>query len=285
MVTLTGASSPAVGLATFHQLSWLVATNAVASASTISVMPPDFLTLDAVDLNSLRDCPLDLLIILQEFASVFSTLPPVHPLMHMTMISTYSLILLLLIFVLIVRDRFPILMVDELLDELYGSSYFLKIDLRSGYHQIKMVEFYAKLSKCIFGVPSVEYLGHVVSGKGVKLEPAKLQVMRDRAIPLSFTELRAFLGLTGFYRCFVHYYSTIARPLTDLLKSSTFAWIDDPMQAFHALKTAMTFLPILALPNFSLSFHLTIDASNIVVGVVLSQQGHSITFYSKKMSP
>ncbi|KAL0342902.1 UNVERIFIED_CONTAM: Retrovirus-related Pol polyprotein from transposon [Sesamum angustifolium] len=143
--------------------------------------------------------------------------------------------------------------------------------------------FYTKLSKCKFGVTSVEYLGHVVSVCGVEPNPSKLHVIHEWPVPSSLTELRAFLGLTGFYRRFVRHYSAIAEPLTDLLKSNSFVWPPSAMQAFQALKIAMTSLPVLTLPNFSLPFDLATDASNVAVGAVLSQQGHPIAFFSKKM--
>ncbi|KAK4389793.1 Retrovirus-related Pol polyprotein from transposon [Sesamum angolense] len=211
-------------------------------------------------------------------------------------------------------DRFLIPTVNELFDELIGSFYFSKIDLYFGYHQIRLAEadihktafhtidghfefvvmpfgltnapstfqFYAKLSKRKFGVTSVEYLGHVVSVRGVEPDPSKLHVIHEWSVPSSLTELRAFLGLTGLPSLCAHY-SAIAGPLTDLLKSNFFVWLPSAMQAFQDLKTAMTSLPVLMLPNFSLPFYLTTDASNVAVGAALSQQGHPIAFFSEKM--
>lgn len=63
--------------------------------------------------------------------------------------------------------------------------------------------FYAKLGKCTFGVQSVEYLGHIITHQGVQADSNKLQAIRDWTTPTSLTTLRAFLGLTGFYRRFV----------------------------------------------------------------------------------
>ncbi|KAL0322242.1 UNVERIFIED_CONTAM: putative mitochondrial protein [Sesamum calycinum] len=92
-------------------------------------------------------------------------------------------------------------------------------------------------------------------------------------------------GLTGFYRCFVRHYSTFLEPLKDLLKVVVFSWSAMAMSAFNSLKSAMTSLPVLTLPNFAIPFDLTTDASTIAISVVLSQQGHTITFVSKKMCP
>ncbi|KAL0313232.1 UNVERIFIED_CONTAM: Transposon Ty3-G Gag-Pol polyprotein [Sesamum radiatum] len=150
-----------------------------------------------------------------------------------------------------VRDHFPIPTIDELLDELHGATIFSKIDLRANYHQIRIALpdihkttfrtvdehfellvmpfgltntpstfqsvlqdncFFAKLSKCIFGAVSVDYLGHVISASGVAADPSKLQAVARWPTPDSFTTLRAFLGLTEYYRKFVRHYAAIAGP-------------------------------------------------------------------------
>lgn len=85
-------------------------------------------------------------------------------------------------------------------------------------------QFFPKFSKCSFGVTVVEYLGHIISNQGVQADPGKLQAIVEWPAPTSLTTLRAFLGLTGFYRRFVKGYATIASPLTDLLRTSTFSW-------------------------------------------------------------
>lgn len=152
-------------------------------------------------------------------------------------------------------------------------------------HLLFTHQFYAKLSKCRFEVRSVDYLGHIIDGQGVQADPSKLQAIRDWPPPTSLTTLRAFLGLTGFYRRFVKDYASIASPLTDLLKSSTWTWSSAATQAFKNLKTAMLNLPILTLPDFSIPFEVTTDASAMAVGAVLSQNSHPIAFFSKKHNP
>ncbi|KAL0288691.1 UNVERIFIED_CONTAM: Retrovirus-related Pol polyprotein from transposon [Sesamum radiatum] len=185
-----------------------------------------------------------------------------------------------------IRDRFPIPTVDELLDELTGSSYFLKIDLRFGYHQIRMAE--SDIHKTAFRTVDCHF-EFVVMPFGFTNAPSTFQAaMNDLLRPFlrsSLTELRAFLGLTGFYRRFVRHYSAIAGSLTDLLKSTSLVWSPTALQAFQALKTTMTSFPVLMLPDFTLPFDLTTDASNVAIGVVLSQQGHPVAFYSKKLCP
>ncbi|KAL0331790.1 UNVERIFIED_CONTAM: Retrovirus-related Pol polyprotein from transposon.6 [Sesamum angustifolium] len=106
--------------------------------------------------------------------------------------------------------------------------------------------FFPKLSKCVFGVQSVDYLGHVISCTGVQPNSDKIQVIQDWPIPTNLTELRSFLSLTGFYRHFVHQYAAIVGPLTELLNVGAFCWIADATAAFLALKRAMILLPTLA---------------------------------------
>jgi hypothetical protein len=146
-------------------------------------------------------------------------------------------------------------------------------------------QFYAKLSKCQFGVTSVEYLGHVISHEGVRADPSKLQVMLDWPTPKNVTALRAFLGLTGFYRRFVINYAAIASPLTDLLKTHAFQWSPAAETAFQSLKKAMADLPLLSLPDFTQPFEVTTDASNHAIGAVLSQHSKPLAFFSKKLNP
>lgn len=98
-------------------------------------------------------------------------------------------------------------------------------------------------------------------------------------------ELRAFLGLIGFYRKFVKNYASIAIPLTTLLCKDAFEWTVASKAAFDLLKTAMTSALVLALPNFIEPFIVETDMSSNAMGVVLMQQGYPIAFFSKTFGP
>jgi hypothetical protein len=102
-------------------------------------------------------------------------------------------------------------------------------------------------------------------------------------VPSSMIELRAFLGLTGYYRKFVKHYGIIAKPLTNLLKLKTFQWNPQAHQAFDALKTTMTTTLVLALPNFQNHFTVETDAYIDGIGAVLMQEGQPIAYLSKAL--
>ena len=145
--------------------------------------------------------------------------------------------------------------------------------------------FFAKLCKCQFRVTQVQYLGHVISEQGVQAKSEKLSAISEWPTPTSFTTLRTFLGLTGFYRRFVKNYAAIASPLTDILKLPIFSSNSLAATTFDNLKKAMMKLPLLNLPDFSLPFEVTTDASGTAIGAVFSQQHQPIAFFSKKLNP
>jgi hypothetical protein len=86
---------------------------------------------------------------------------------------------------------------------------------------------YAKFSKCEFWLQEVGFLGHIVSAGGIAVDPAKVKDVEDWQAPTTQTQVRAFLGLAGYYRKFVEGFSSIARPMTQLLKKDKkFEWTD-----------------------------------------------------------
>jgi len=134
-----------------------------------------------------------------------------------------------------------------------------------------------KLSKCKFAKQSITYLGHVVSVARVSTDPSKVQVIQDWPMPKIVKEVRGFLGLARYYRKYVRHFGIIAKPLTQLLcKDAPFEWIEVHTAAFQSLKQALSTAPCLALPDFTVPFHIETDACATGIGVVLTQNGHPL---------
>lgn len=166
---------------------------------------------------------------------------------------------------------------DDIL--IYNPTLSAHVDhLKQVLDKLRQHQLYMKMSKCSFAQLEVEYLGHVISDEGVSTDPEKTRAMSSWPVPTSVTEVRAFLGLTGYYRKFVKNYGLIARPLTQLLKQKQFWWSLPAQEAFEALKQAMVSTPVLALPNFSETFVVETDACDVGIGAVLMQNDKPIAY-------
>ena len=127
--------------------------------------------------------------------------------------------------------------------------------------------------KCQFGMEHCVYLGHVVGGGAVHPEASKVEAVEQFKVPDTKKQVRAFLGLTGYYRKFISNYATVAAPLTDLTRKSApnnVQWNEQCDQAFKELKKLLCTAPVLRNPDFSRPFILQMDPSDRGVGAVLS---------------
>ncbi|WVZ76386.1 hypothetical protein U9M48_024363 [Paspalum notatum var. saurae] len=259
-----------------------------------------------------------------------------------------------------VKNKYPLPHIDILFDRLGEATVFSKIDLRSGYHQIKVREedipktafstryglyeylvmsfgltnapaffmylmnsvfmneldkfvvvfiddilvysknekeheehlrivlsrlrehkLYAKFSKCAFWLKEVAFLGHILSAKGVVVDPSKVEDVLNWKQPQTVTEIRSFLGLAGYYRRFIKDFSKIAKPMTALTqKNAKFAWSPKCEEAFGTLKKLLTSAPVLAQPDITKPFDVYCDASGSGLGCVLMQEGRVIAYAS-----
>ena len=147
--------------------------------------------------------------------------------------------------------------------------------LKEIFQRLKAANLMLKPSKCHFFKQQVEFLGHIVSQRGVSTDPSKVEAVKEWPIPRRVRDVRAFLGLTGYYRRFIQNYGEIAKPLHELTEKNTaFVWTSERKQAFDKLKAALTTAPILGYPSADKEdvFLLDTDASNCHIGSVLSQR-------------
>ena len=163
-----------------------------------------------------------------------------------------------------------------------------------------------KGSKCEFFKSQVSYLGYIVSEEGIRTDPAKIEVVKTWPVPKSVKEVRQFLGFTGYYRRFIEGYSSIARPLNDLLignspkekpkkgrkprsTGTAFVWEAAQQEAFDTLVSKLINPPVLAYADCRQPFKLYTDASSSGLGAVLYQQQDGldrvIAYASRSLKP
>jgi hypothetical protein len=262
-----------------------------------------------------------------------------------------------------VKNRYPMPRIDDLFDQMKGAAVFSKIDLRSGYHQLRIKEgdipktafrtrfghyefivvpfgltnapavfmslmngvfrkyldrfvqvflddiliysknereheehlrvvlsclrenkLYGKLSKCSFFQKEIHYLGHIISGEGISVDPEKVKAIMEWPVPKNAHEVRSFMGLAGYYRRFVEGFSKIAKPITTLQRKGVrYEWTEECDSAFIELKRLLTSAPILRVSDMEKDFTVCTDASKQGLGAVLMQDGGVIAYASRKL--
>lgn len=188
-------------------------------------------------------------------------------------------------------DKFCVVYLDDILvysktpeDHLEHLDHILR---KLGEHQL-----HVQLKKCYFGRKEAEFLGHVVSAQGIKVDPKKIEAVKNWPQPTTTTEVRSFLGFANYYRKFVKDFSAVASPLTDLTKSTTpFRWTQAATNAFEELKQRLMHTPVLAVPRTGTTeeFTLYTDASSFAIGAVLLQehdgQLQPIAYDARRLNP
>ncbi|KAL5545488.1 hypothetical protein UlMin_005175 [Ulmus minor] len=150
-------------------------------------------------------------------------------------------------------------------------------------HILSANSLFAKESKCRFGVLQVEYLGHIISKKGMSVDPTKIQAVIEWPTPTTAKGVRGFLGLAGYYRKFIRNFGCMAFPLNRLLSKEGFHWNKAAEMAFRQLKEALTSPPILCLPDWSQPFVIECDASRFGIGAILTQQNRPVAYFSEAL--
>lgn len=150
--------------------------------------------------------------------------------------------------------------------------------------------------KSHFFKTSTEFLGHIIKGGRITVDPEKTKTILNYPIPKNLKELRGFLGLAGYYRKFVKDFSKIVKPMTIYLRGEegrvgknqsakiAIELDEAAIEAFEEIKRKLCEHIELYQPDFNKPFELTTDASNFAIGAVLSQGGNPITFISRTLS-
>ena len=129
---------------------------------------------------------------------------------------------------------------------------------------LKKEQFFLKMSKCEFGETSLVYLGHIVGGGELKIDPSKVDVILNWPKPKTITEIINFLGANKYWRKFIANFSSIIAPLHALTSvKQVFQCGGKQKKAFDALKEKISSTPILALPNLRQQFEIQTDASDM----------------------
>ena len=129
---------------------------------------------------------------------------------------------------------------------------------------------YAKFNKCDFYKPQIRYLGHIISKKGIVVDPKNIKSIGDFPTPTTITDIRSFLGLVGYYQNFIKNFSRMDCPMTTLEnKANKFLWMTKCEESFQKLKHLLTISPILRITDPNGDFVVCIDASKEGLGGVL----------------
>src|SRR5260221_3283612 len=164
------------------------------------------------------------------------------------------------------------------------------VALRDLFRRVREANLTLRPTKCHFGCPQLEFLGHTRTAKGFLHIKAKVDAILEIGRPQTKTQLQSFLGTVNFYSKFIPNYSSLAVPLTNLTKKrepEKLRWHAEHEQAFVALKTSLTQEPILVWPKFDEDFHLETDVSGLGIGAVLLQYvdgvKHPVLYASRKL--
>ena len=144
------------------------------------------------------------------------------------------------------------------------------------FDRLRQANLKLKAKKCMLFATEVNYLGYVITSKGIKTDPKKVEAIKNWHPPVNVRTVRSFLGLVQYYSKFIKNFADVCRPLNHLTRKGVpFEWTADCQRSFEAIKQMMVSAPILAYPKSTGQFVLDTDASAYAYGGVLSQMQES----------
>jgi hypothetical protein len=165
---------------------------------------------------------------------------------------------------------------------------------RAAVHNVLAVleehDLYLKPKKCVWEADSVDYLGLILENGVTRMDPTKVEGIRNWATPTTKKHVRSFLGFCNFYRAFIRGFAKLAKPLNNLTKKDApWIWGNDEQNAFDILKRHITEEPILRQLQMDQQFELEVDVSGYTLGAVLMQRQedgkhHPVGFYSTTLN-
>ena len=153
--------------------------------------------------------------------------------------------------------------------------------LRKVFDHLRQGHLTIRPTKCFIGFHSLIFVGHKIGDGTLCPHPDKVDEICQAPRPVTKKQVRSFLGLVGYYRAYIPNFAAIATPLTDLTKKghpNVVVWGEVEERAFQNLKKAVTKDPILKVPDFTKTFVVQTDASNIAAGAALLQEHDGLKF-------
>jgi Reverse transcriptase (RNA-dependent DNA polymerase) len=141
--------------------------------------------------------------------------------------------------------KFVVIYLDDIL--IYSSTREEHVQhIKAVLDTLRSNKLYAKLKKCEFLSKEVHYLGHIISPEGIRTDPDKVNSVTHWPVPKTIHDIRSFLGITNYYRCYIRNYADLARPLQEIVrKDQPFEWTTPRQETFEALKKCVTSAPML----------------------------------------